>query len=88
MVFVFPVLCVFLWMAWSVSRMSQLPAWRRRLPTVLVLAAVAWWIALVTSGPSAWWAVWPPICLGLASWAASLRERRLAGRPAEQTGPI
>ncbi len=88
MVFIFPVLCVFLWMARSVSRMSQLPAWRRWLPTVLILAAVAWWITLVTSGPAAWWAVWPPICLGLASWAASLRERRLAGRPTEQTGPI
>lgn len=79
MIFGIPVLCVFAWMAWSVLRMSHLPPWRQWLPTALLTAAVSSWFLLAGSGASYLW-VYLPVCLALASWAVSLRERRVAGR--------
>jgi hypothetical protein len=79
MIFGIPVLCIFAWMAWSVLRMSHLPPWRQWLPAALLTAAMSSWLLLAASGASAMWA-YLPICLALASWAVSLRERRAAGR--------
>lgn len=80
MIFGIPVLCIFAWMAWSVFRMSHLPPWRQWLPAVLLTAAVSSRFLLAASGASDLWVFYLPICLALASWAASLRERRAAGR--------
>ncbi|MDQ0946658.1 hypothetical protein QFZ24_000581 [Streptomyces phaeochromogenes] len=78
MIFAFPVLCIFAWMAWSVFRMSHLHPWRQWLPATLLTTAVSSWFLLAASGASELW-VYLPICLALASWAVSLRERRAAG---------
>jgi hypothetical protein len=80
MIFGIPVLCIFAWMAWSVVRMSHLPPRRQWLPAALLTAAVASWFLLAASGASELWKLYLPICLSLASWAVSLRERRAAGR--------
>ncbi|MFC8664973.1 hypothetical protein [Streptomyces sp. NPDC057199] len=80
MIFEIPVFCVFAWMAWSVLRMSHLPAWRQWLPAVLFAAAVSSRFLLAAFGAPGMWVIYLPICLAVASWAASLRERRAAGR--------
>ncbi|MEU9955916.1 hypothetical protein [Streptomyces sp. NPDC050982] len=80
MIFAIPVLCVFAWMARSVFRMSHLPPWRQWLPAVLLTAAVSSRFLLAASGASDMWVFYLPSCLAVASWAASLRERRAAGR--------
>ncbi|WP_405544632.1 hypothetical protein OG478_28010 [Streptomyces phaeochromogenes] len=80
MIFGIPVLCVFAWMAWSVFRMSHLPPWRQWLPTALLTAAVSSWFLLAASAASGSWGwFYLPVCLAVASWAVSLRERRAAG---------
>lgn len=80
MIFGIPILCVFAWMAWSVFRMSHLPPWRQWLPAVLLTAAMSSWLLIGAFGASDLLLLYLPICLALASWAVSLRERRAAGR--------
>lgn len=76
------VLAVLSWMARSVWRMRRLPAWRRRLPVFLLAGAGVLGILAghLGSGTEVQWlcVVLCPV-LALASWAASLRERRRAG---------
>ncbi|MCX4880566.1 hypothetical protein [Streptomyces sp. NBC_00847] len=80
MILFLPVLGIFAWMAWSVCRMSQLPVLRRMLPSLLLTAALLWWVVLRTSGPVVWWSFCLPVGLAVASWAVSLAERRLSRR--------
>lgn len=80
LIFVLPVLCIFAWMAWSVLRMSHLPPWRQWLPAILLTAAVSAWLLIAASGTSDLALLYLPVCIALASWAVSLRERRATGR--------
>lgn len=80
MIFGIPILCIFAWMAWSVFRMSHLPPWRQWLPAILLTAAASSWLLIGAFGASDLMLLYLPICLSLASWAVSLRERRAAGK--------